>query len=86
MEITLCDEPQHALLEPVPEGAWGGPGYGYRDAEMRCLPAGHVCALHLEPHPLHGPGFGVAGTITPVVDSRLDHGRLPDFVRAVPSG
>jgi hypothetical protein len=40
----------------------------------------------MESHPLHGLTFGVAGTITPLVDSWLDHGRLPDYMRAVPKG
>ena len=28
--------------------------------------------------------FGVAGTITPLVDLWLDEGRLPDYMRASP--
>ncbi len=52
--------------------------------EIRCAKGGHVCALLMEAHPLHGMTFGVAGTITPLIDSWLDHGRLPDYMRAVP--
>jgi hypothetical protein len=37
-------------------------------------------------HPLHGHSFGVAGTITPLVDLWLDAGRLPRYMRAVPKG
>jgi hypothetical protein len=35
-------------------------------------------------HPLTGMSFGVAGTITPLVDLWLDEGRLPTYMRAVP--
>jgi hypothetical protein len=35
-------------------------------------------------HPLHGRGFGVVGTITPLVDLWLDERRLPSYMRAVP--
>jgi hypothetical protein len=67
-------------------GPWGGPSHRYRGAEIRCLTGGHVCGLFMEGHPLDGRSFGVAGTITPLVDGWADHGRLPDHVRAVPQG
>jgi hypothetical protein len=33
---------------------------------------GHVWRLTMPAHPLHGHSFGVAGTITPLVDLWLD--------------
>ena len=38
----------------------------------------------MEARPLHGLSFGVAGTITPLIDLSLDEGRLPYSMRAVP--
>ena len=86
MDIMQNDIPQHALLETAAKGAWGGPSYSYRGAEIRCLPGGHVCGLLMDGHPLDGLTFGVVGTITPLIDSWLDHGRLPAYMRAVPKG
>jgi hypothetical protein len=48
------------------------------------MKGGHVCRLILDGHPLTGMSFGVAGTITPLVDLWLDEGRLPAYMRAVP--
>lgn len=68
---------------PEPEqtaavGPWGGPSYTYRGARIECLPGGHVCGFTMDGHPLSGKGtFGVVGTITPLIDEWLDHGRLP---------
>ncbi len=84
MDSTHSDKPQHALLETAAAGPWGGPVFRYRGAEIRCLKGGHVCSLLMESHPLHGLTFGVPGTVTALVDSWLDHGRLPDYMRAVP--
>ncbi len=77
---------RHALLETAAKGPWGGPVFSYRGAEIRCLPGGLVCGLLMESHPLHGWTFGVPGTITPLVDRWLDHGRLPAYMRSVPTG
>jgi hypothetical protein len=49
------------------------------------MKGGHVCGLFMEGHPLDGLTFGVVGTITPLVDGWVDAGRLPDFMRAVPT-
>ncbi len=68
------------------EGLWGGPVYRYRGAEIRCAKGGHVCALLMEGHPLHGATFGVAGTVTPLVDLWVEERRLPRYMRAVPKG
>jgi hypothetical protein len=48
------------------------------------LPGGHVCCLALDGHPLTNMSFGVADTITPLVDLWLDEGRLPDYMCASP--
>ena len=74
---------------PVPEltaaeGPSDGPVYRYRGAEIRCNKGGHVCALLMEDHPLHGATFGVPGTITPLVDLWVEERRLPSYMRAVP--
>lgn len=45
---------------------------------------GHLCRLTLDGHPLTGTTFGVAGTITPLVDLWTDEGRLPSYMRASP--
>jgi hypothetical protein len=36
----------------------------------------------MDGHPLTGMSFGVAGTITPLVDLWLEKGRLPDYMGA----
>ncbi len=79
----------HARAQPelvTAEGPWGGPVYRYRGAEIRCNKGGHVCALFMEGHPCDGATFGVAGTITPLVDLWVEEGRLPRYMRAVPKG
>ena len=68
----------------IAEGPWGGPVYRYRGAEIRCNKGGHVCALLMEGHPLHGATFGAAGTATPLVDLWVEEGRLPGYMRAAP--
>ncbi len=70
--------------ETAAAGPWGGPVYSYRGAEIRCLKGGHVCALLMEEHPLHGHTFGAVGTITPLVDLWVEERRLPGHMRAVP--
>ena len=72
-------------LEPVAaEGPRGGPVRAYRGAEIRCSRGGHVRGLLMEAHPFDGAAFGVPGTITPLVDLRLDGERLPGHERSVP--
>jgi hypothetical protein len=39
--------------------------------------------LRMPDYPLHGRGFGVVGTITPLVDLWLDEGRLPGYTRLI---
>ena len=83
--FAMTEPPQR----PQPEmttaaGPWGGPVYRHRGAEIRCAKGGHVCSLFMEGHRLHGSSFGVAGTITPLIDAWLDKGRLPSYMRAVP--
>ena len=79
------DQPERPFpVETAVEGPWGGPVYDYRGAEIRCNKGGHVCALLMEDHPLHGATFGVPGTITPLVDLWINERRLPDYMRAVP--
>ena len=58
--------------------------YAYRGATIDRLKGGYVCRPSMEARPLHGLSFGVAGTITPLIDLWLDEGRLPDSMRAVP--
>jgi hypothetical protein len=65
-------------------GPWGGPACTYRGAEVRRAKGGHVCALFMEGRPLDGATFGVVGTVTPLVDLRVEEGRLPSHMRAVP--
>jgi hypothetical protein len=48
------------------------------------MKGGHVCRLQLPAHLLTGMSFGVARTITPLVDLCLNEGRLPSYMRAVP--
>jgi hypothetical protein len=61
------------MLHPLSQktaatGPWSGPTYSYPGARIECLPGGHVCGLFMPEHPLGGTTFGVAGTITPLVD------------------
>ncbi|WP_043367484.1 hypothetical protein [Belnapia sp. F-4-1] len=72
------------LVETAAEGPLGGPSYSYRGAVIECQKGGHVCRLVMLEHPLHGHSFGVAGTITPLVDLWVDERRLPRYMRAVP--
>ena len=74
--------PQPELV--AAEGPWGGPVYSYRGSEIRCNKGGHVCALLMEGHPLHGATFGVLGTVTPLIDLWVEERRLPRYMRAVP--
>ncbi len=62
------DRLHHQIAETAIEGPFGGPSYAYRGAVIDCLKGGHVCRLTLNGHPLTGSTFGVAGTITPLVD------------------
>jgi hypothetical protein len=78
------DTAHHALEETAATGSLEGPSYVYRGAVIDCMKGGHVCRLSMPAHPLHGQSFGVAGTITPLVDLWLDEGRLPSYMRAVP--
>jgi hypothetical protein len=81
----MTDAPAQPDLElTAAEGPWGGPVFRYRGAEIRCAKGGHVCALSMEDHPLHGSAFRVPGTITPLVDLWIREQRLPDYMRAVP--
>ena len=75
---------RHQLVEAALEVPLGGPSYAYRGAVIDCMKGGHVCRLTLDGHPLTGMTFGVAGTITPLVDLWLDEERLPDYMRASP--
>jgi hypothetical protein len=78
------DRPHHQLTETAAEGPFAGPTCAYRGAVIDCLKGGHVCRLLLPAHPLTGMSFGVAGTITPLVDLWLDEGCLPAYMRAMP--
>jgi hypothetical protein len=78
------DTPAYQLTETTLEGPLGGPSYGYRSAVIDCMKGGHVCRLLLPAHPLTGMSFGVAGTITLLVDLWLVERRLPSYMRAVP--
>jgi hypothetical protein len=62
-----------SLPDPPPVGA-----------EIRRAKGGHVCALLMEGHPLHGNTFGAPGTIAGLIDWWVEHGRLPDHMRLVP--
>ena len=75
---------QHQLKVIADEGVLGGPSYCYRGAVIDCMKGGHMYRLALSEHPLSGMSFGVAGTITPLVDLWFDAGRLPDYMRASP--
>ena len=80
----MTDTPERPGPELTAEAEpWGGPVYRYRGAEIRCLKGGHVCALLMEGHPLHGAAFEVVGTVTPLVDLWVEEGRLPSYMRAV---
>jgi hypothetical protein len=46
-----------------------------------CQKGGYVCRLILDGHPLTGMSFGVAGTITLLVDLWIEEGRLPSYMR-----
>jgi hypothetical protein len=82
--MSLLPEPQHHELQvKAAEGPWGGPTYTYRGAEIRCSKGAHVCGLVMEGHPLSGMSFGVAGTITPLVDLWIEEQRLPDYMKLV---
>jgi hypothetical protein len=81
----MTDAPERPQPEmTAAEGPWGGPVYNYRGAEIRCAKGGHVCALFMEGHPLHGQTFGVPGTVAGLIDHWVDERRLPDHMRAVP--
>jgi hypothetical protein len=73
----LAETTRHQLEETTVTGPLGGPSCGYRGAVIDCMKGGHVCRLILDGHPLTGMSFGVAGTITPLVDLWLNEGRLP---------
>ena len=64
--VVLVARPEPELT--AAEGPLGGPSYSYRGAVIDCQKGGHVCLLRMPEHPLHGHSFGVAGTITPLVD------------------
>ena len=74
-------KPDHPLVETALDGQLGSPSYTYRGAVIDCMKGGHVCLLSMDGHPLIGMSFGVAGTITPLVDLWLDEGRLPGYMR-----
>ena len=90
----------HLLEHVAATGPLDGPSYRYHGAEIHCLPGGHVCGLVMPDHPLNGATFGVpslkrtavttgfslevVGTITPLVDLRLDERRLPQNIRQQP--
>ena len=70
----------NASPHPLEQLAATGPFYR-RGAEIHCCRGGHVCGLVLRDHPLNDVTFGVAATITPLVDIWLDEGRLPRHMR-----
>ncbi|MBL6082643.1 hypothetical protein JMJ56_32275 [Belnapia sp. T18] len=78
----LRERPQ--LVETAAEGRPGGPSYTYRGATIDRQKGGYVCRLWMKGHPPDGQSFGVAGTITPLVDIWVDEERLPRCMRAVP--
>ena len=81
----MTDAPARPQPELVTaEGPWGGPVYRYRGAEIRCNKGGYVYALLMEGDPCNGATFGVAGTVTPLVDLWVEEGRLPRYMRAAP--
>ena len=61
-----------------------GLSFSYRGAVIDCQKGEHVCALKMPDHPLHRHGFGVVGTVTPLVDLWLEERRLPSYTRVVP--
>ncbi len=62
--MQRLQEPEQTTVE----GPWGGPIYAYRGAGIWCAKSGHVRALLIESHPLHGRGFGIVGAVTGLVD------------------
>jgi hypothetical protein len=77
-DLPLLPQP----VETATQGPWGGPTYSYRGARIECYPGRHVCGLFMPEHPLGGgTTFGVAGTITPLVDLWTDEGRLLAYMR-----
>ena len=81
----MTEAPDRPEPETVTEvGPWGGPVYHHRGAEIRCAKGGHVCALLMPEHPLHGHTFGVPGTVAGLIDRWVDDRRLPDHMRLVP--
>ncbi len=79
------DQPERPFpVETAAQGPWGGPVYRHRGAEIRCNRRGHVCALLVPDHPLHGSTFGVVGTVTLLVDLWVEERRLPGYMRAMP--
>jgi len=79
-----ADPAQHHLKVAADEGFLGGPSYRYRCATIDCQKGGRVCRLTLDGHPLVSQTFGVAGTITPLVNLWLEEGRLPKSMRRLP--
>jgi hypothetical protein len=74
----------HRLKQTSAEGPWGGPTYRYRGARIECRKDELVCGLFMAGHPLNQFGFGVVGTITPLVDMWLNERQRASVVRAVP--
>jgi hypothetical protein len=53
----------------------------------RCQAKSHKCGSapdDLGGHSFFGQTFGVVGAVTPLINLRLDEGRLPDHMKAVP--
>ena len=87
--MTLFLDPASPAARPkleqtATDGPLGGSSYSYRSTTIDRQKGGHVCRLVMPDHPLHGRGFGVVGTITPLVDLWLDERRLPSYMRMVP--
>jgi hypothetical protein len=87
--MTLFPDPPSAPVRPeleqsALESRLGGPSYAYRGAVIDYQKGGHVCTLRMLGHPLHGIGFGVVGTITPLVDVWVEEQRLPKYMQVVP--
>jgi hypothetical protein len=78
--LAVRSEPEQTAAE----GKLGGPSFTYRGAVIDCQKGGHVCTLRMPDHPLDGIGFGVVGTIPPLVDLWVEEQRLPKYMRAVP--
>ena len=77
----MPDTSPHPLEQLAATSPWGGSSYRYRGAEIHCCPGGLVCGLVLRDYPLNDATFGVADTMTPLVDAWLDEGRLPRHIR-----